>query len=216
MLPSLNSLLEIIEGEDDLREHLPGEHDQKTHGRRNPQIDTPEFKAWFGNSKVVDENGDPLVVYHGTVGNFTTFDKSKFGEFDDGWLGEGFYFSDTAKGAEDYTRDDISRLKRQSAEGGNILPVYLSMENPLIVDFSLDDLGQPWNSRSAMSAKEFSAILRKRGHDGVIFKGPVAPSGLSDNQFMVFDPTQIKSATGNRGTFDPNSPKINEAHDGPS
>ena len=33
---------------------------------RRPNTETPAFKAWFGNSKVVDENGDPLVVYHGS------------------------------------------------------------------------------------------------------------------------------------------------------
>lgn len=49
---------------------------------RNPQVDTPEFKRWFGDwerdpenaSKVVDENGEPLAVYHGTDENFDEFD----------------------------------------------------------------------------------------------------------------------------------------------
>ena len=44
-------------------------------------VRTPEFKAWFGDwenapessSKVVDENGEPLVVYHGTNKNFWNF-----------------------------------------------------------------------------------------------------------------------------------------------
>jgi hypothetical protein len=30
------------------------------------QQETPEFKNWFGNSKVVDAEGKPLTVYHGT------------------------------------------------------------------------------------------------------------------------------------------------------
>lgn len=34
--------------------------------RPNPQVHTPQFKAWFGDSKVVDAHGMPLVVYHGT------------------------------------------------------------------------------------------------------------------------------------------------------
>lgn len=33
---------------------------------RIPQTQTQAFKNWFGDSKVVDENGQPLVVYHGT------------------------------------------------------------------------------------------------------------------------------------------------------
>jgi predicted GNAT family acetyltransferase len=32
-----------------------------------PQLDTPEFKNWFGDSKVTNEDGTPQVVYHGTA-----------------------------------------------------------------------------------------------------------------------------------------------------
>jgi hypothetical protein len=47
-------------------------------------VRTPEFKAWFGDwendpensSKVVDSNGEPLVVYHGTA-NIDYFDTKK-------------------------------------------------------------------------------------------------------------------------------------------
>jgi len=38
------------------------------------QTETPAFKRWFGDSKVVDENGKPLVVYHGTNRDFDAFD----------------------------------------------------------------------------------------------------------------------------------------------
>ena len=41
-----------------------------------PMTETDAFKNWFGNSKVVDENGNPLVVYHGTNADFDTFDNS--------------------------------------------------------------------------------------------------------------------------------------------
>jgi hypothetical protein len=45
------------------------------------QIDTPEFKRWFGNSKVVDAKGLPLVVYHGSpdVSQLTAFSKETLG-----------------------------------------------------------------------------------------------------------------------------------------
>ncbi len=39
--------------------------------------ETPEFKAWFGDSKVVDADGKPLVVYHGTGRDVSAFDRSK-------------------------------------------------------------------------------------------------------------------------------------------
>ena len=40
-------------------------------------VDTPEFKHWFGDSKVVDKDGKPLVVYHGTDADIKKFDFSK-------------------------------------------------------------------------------------------------------------------------------------------
>ena len=64
-------------------------------------VRTPAFKAWFGDwendpedaSKVVDENGEPLVVYHGTTGGeFSVFDRS-YGSIE-GDMGNGFYFTD--------------------------------------------------------------------------------------------------------------------------
>jgi hypothetical protein len=57
-------------------------------------IDSPYFKKWFGKSKVVDDNGEPLVVYHGTPeGGFSEFDLSKSGKSGDpGLRGEGFLF----------------------------------------------------------------------------------------------------------------------------
>jgi len=44
-----------------------------------PQTETLQFKRWFGDSKVVDENGKPLVVNHGTRGRFFSFDDSQTG-----------------------------------------------------------------------------------------------------------------------------------------
>ena len=51
-------------------------------------VRTPEFKRWFGDwendpanaSKVVDENGEPLVVYHGTKEAFDKFEPSKISQ----------------------------------------------------------------------------------------------------------------------------------------
>lgn len=45
--------------------------------------ETEAFKRWFGDSEVVDEDNNPLVVYHATSAEFTTFDKSKLGEITD-------------------------------------------------------------------------------------------------------------------------------------
>jgi len=52
---------------------------------------TPAFQSWFANSKVVDYDGDPLEVYHGTTHDFDTFDLRK--TYADGFVGGGFYFT---------------------------------------------------------------------------------------------------------------------------
>lgn len=53
--------------------------------------ETPAFKAWFGNSKVVDDDGEPLNVFHGTPHNFEVFDIRK--TYKDAYVGPGFYFT---------------------------------------------------------------------------------------------------------------------------
>lgn len=61
------------------------------------------FRSWFGASKVVDGDGNPLMVYHGTNRRFASFDSSRFGEsVDAGTLGQGFYFTDRLSSAESY------------------------------------------------------------------------------------------------------------------
>jgi replication initiation and membrane attachment protein DnaB len=61
-----------------------------------PQTETENFKRWFGDSKVVDAQGKPLVVYHGTERDFDAF---KVGSAL-GW-GRGIYFTDN----QEYTRE---------------------------------------------------------------------------------------------------------------
>ena len=71
-------------------------------------VRTPEFKAWFGDwendpenaSKVVDENGEPLVVYHGT------YVKEKFNNFDFNKADLGFHFG-TYEQANDRSQTKI-------------------------------------------------------------------------------------------------------------
>ena len=69
------------------------------------QVRTEAFKNWFGDwekdpenaSKVIDKNGEPMVVCHCTQYKFNTFDMKYFGTTDDGFNGKGFYFAPTIK-----------------------------------------------------------------------------------------------------------------------
>ena len=95
------------------------------------------FYKWFGDSKVVDRKGRPVVMYHGTNAKFDTFNKEYLGGTDYGFYGSGFYFHPMKKFAKMY--------------GKNVLSVYLKADK--IFDFSgfafnsdkqlrlLDDLG---------------------------------------------------------------------------
>jgi hypothetical protein len=60
--------------------------------------ESPEFKKWFGDSKVVDENGYPLKVYHGTTHKFTIFSKDR-GNMGNHY-GRAYYFTDSKLDAE--------------------------------------------------------------------------------------------------------------------
>jgi hypothetical protein len=73
-------------------------------GRSNV-TNTPEFKAWFGNSKVVDADGKPMVVYHGSANKFETFDPTKSGNVQYSDWGKGIYLT-PSKSTADYYRTE--------------------------------------------------------------------------------------------------------------
>ncbi|MGL5735497.1 MAG: hypothetical protein ACRCYS_11575 [Beijerinckiaceae bacterium] len=77
------------------------------------------FWKWFGDSKVVDPDGKPLVVYHGTNAQFEAFDVQKIGSSATA-EGYGFYFAENEDVAKGYERD-----------GGSILQTYLAIANPI-------------------------------------------------------------------------------------
>jgi hypothetical protein len=97
-------------------------------------VRTPEFKAWFGDwenspetaSKVVDENGEPLVVWRGESKDFNKFDYKKLGsQLKTAWRKAGFYFSPTKGSAEQYMLFMGSRILKQ---------FFLNIKNPYTLD----------------------------------------------------------------------------------
>ena len=159
------------------------------------------FWRWFGNSKVVDKDGKPLVVYHGTGVDFDAFEKT--GINDRGLWGRGHYFSAVSRSASSYAlRNDV---------GARIIPVYVSIKKPLILRTGRDlviRLPDGTNTRDLvgpnLDGSKIKDIAINGGHDGVIqFK----PDDLIGD-LVAFNPTQIKSVF-NRGTWDGNDPNIN-------
>ena len=164
-------------------------------------LDNPAFRRWFGDSKVVDERGEPLVVYHGTAADFDTFDSSRYGEASDaGTLGSGFYFTSLRDAAESYA------VAAAEKSGGipRVVEAYLRIQRPYVAPRRI------WNlSRDLPAARKHSASLRRQGFDGVVFRIDLSILGdPSFTEYVVFDPRQIKSATDNVGTYDPSDPSI--------
>jgi hypothetical protein len=99
-------------------------------------VRTPEFKAWFGDwendpenaSKVVDKNGEPLVVYHGTTSAFNVFNKRAFAE--------GIYFtSDKDYATQIYGKNYLSvflKIKNIKDLGWSISTILPSQKNALL------------------------------------------------------------------------------------
>ena len=180
------------------------------------QVRTKNFINWFGDwinnpskaSKVVDENGEPLVVYHNSKKDFNTFKPNS-----DNYI----YFTSDAEYAEDL-------------KGGKQYEVFINSKNPLDITGDANILWEETNTiiteddylrfrRSAynyhftdLSLQHTSMkILRNSGllndKDGVI---GYDASGFNEKgewlysegtEYVVFNPNQIKSATSNTGEF---------------
>ena len=184
-------------------------------GRQDGQSDLSDnvndFREWFGDSKVVDESGAPLVVYHGSDSEFMEYDLSRTGSgaSERGALTnqeQGIYAVDVERHAEQY---------------GEVSPLYVKMENPYFVDFEADleawakegeETGEPltaqelvdraysgdvYNATDADSQFEQHIKAAKRsGNDGVIADfGNLQDSdvGRLGRVYIVFKPEQIKT-----------------------
>lgn len=161
----------------------------------NP-LTNPAFRRWFGDSKAIDQNGDPLVCYHGTKNDFDTFDPSLTGTATDhGWFGPGIYLSPYARESSDYAQRNGYAPTLHSQ--GHVMPLYVRALNPYITDHQ---------SMSPSYAQE----IRDEGHDA-IFR--VGYRGEMPQEIVVFSPHQVKSAIGNNGAFSSDDPRIQETRD---
>jgi hypothetical protein len=219
------------------------------------------FAEWFGDSKTVDDKGEPIVMYHGTGASFDEFDLTKATE--SALHGPGVYMTDSADTASEY------------GKGGQVKPMYAAIRRPLDLDASatgetkasvikalnsykheapqggklkkwqanvnrsvdeaiatIDTSGsneqmlksihgtvlgigeRETSAGKALVYTEFNTdlnaeVLSRAGIDGLKHRGGrIMGDGKDHAVFIAFRTTQVKSATGNRGTFDPKDPKI--------
>ena len=136
-------------------------------------------------SKVVDENGEPMVVYHGSDADFDVFDKTKGRANMDI---QGMFFSPWAYESEGY--------------GKNVRAFFLNIKNPATGSKSYEVFSKYESGNYAgIKARD---ELEHSGYDGVA-SGDMEDEDL---EFIAFEPNQIKSATDNNGAFSPDDANI--------
>ena len=179
-----------------------------------------------GMSKVVDENGEPLVVYHGSPHVFTVFDVERSGENfnrsrEDGGL---LFFSSLPETAEDVLHDLEGRFPGTGLESARLYACFMRLRRPFTLDLGdasqrpFSDEGVPESVKgSPMAWYLFPHELRRgfdegnahgAGYDGIVLKGRNAYDGSPEVWGMATDSRQVKSAADNRGTFDSENPDI--------
>lgn len=167
--------------------------------------DSPFFRRWFGESKAVGSNGLPKVMYHGTSSDFSRFQKNHLGKETVG-NATSKDLENTSKIGFWFSHEPVAQKKAGPYTGtmpGNAdMPVYLNISDPAIFS-SLEDLAADIVNDGG--PKKWLAAAKKAGHDGVEIEYDYETKTTS---WVAFDPEQIKSATGNRGTFNPKSPNI--------
>jgi len=177
-------------------------------------VRSQSFKAWFGDwenliltkindsgideislkrledgvSKIIDNNGEPLPVYHGTSAEpFVVFDGGSF-------------FTDDYMNADGY------------ASGEMVYEVFLNIKKPLIINAE----GRKWDNLEneyGSSTRDIVGQLDFEKYDGVIFNNINDnwfddEMGDTQNVYFSINPEQIKLADGTNTTFDGNNPDI--------
>jgi len=165
---------------------------RETYNTKDPDI-TKANGGSINKAKFLKDSKVKDVLYHGTSNDITQFDTNRGKGL---MLGAGAYFTPNVKKAESYAGDT-------KGHNATIMPVHVSLKNP--VETSIFDQ----KYMGSISDKE-NAKLRAKGHDGIILRN----SDGNIAEVVVFHPHQIKSATGNRGTYDTNNPDITKKNGG--
>lgn len=181
---------------------------------RPADINTDKFRIWFRNSKIVDANGKPLIVYHGTAEQFEVFRKQKANDKLGRSMGLGlgkdkFYLTTERAAGEAFARSAESLGRGKNPQ---VMELYVSIQNPIMqseyesrlaqkyLQFKNSDPRQPGYDYRARD-RAIAALdreIKAEGYDGIWDQ--------DSGQIAVFEPTQIKSIYngGDWSPFDPN------------
>ena len=180
-------------------------------------VRTPEFKAWFGDwendpqnaSKVVDENGEPMVVYHGTdevryfgypKENVKLYFEPKKSNYAPRTLGGGVYFSSNVKAAVRYS------------DYGFVVECFLRLKNPRILNGLEKHIREIIPEDNPMEYGNNDGIIIKDVYDTI--GNVVGDKYFLGNTYIVKKSASIKLADGSNTTFNPKNPDIRYAKGG--
>lgn len=157
--------------------------------------ESPWFKAWFGDSKVVDEAGEPLRVFHGSgADDIEVFRPSRTGN-----LGPAIYTTPDVEAAKEFAK---------THDGAKVYELFVDAKNPLKISNSLEAGDEFWGKLAGKSEADAIADLHKQGYDSAWAVGTGKGRwGDTAPEIAVYSPFQVKSVA-NRGTFNPDDPNI--------
>src|SRR5690606_115704 len=122
--------------------------------RRDEQTRSENFRRWFRDSKVVDKNGEPVVLYHGTAADFTIFEDRSGSATGHSTSALGYFMTSDRRSAEGYARnaaDGMPGLAR-------VMELYASIQNPYRA--TLEEMQA---IESTVQARAFRAKLERAG-----------------------------------------------------
>lgn len=166
-------------------------------------VRTQNFLNWFGDwendpenaSKVVNENGEPMVVYHGTHEEFDTFGKlGKTGAM----FGEGYYFTSSEEVAEVYANKVKAVMKdgkRTPVTTRRVIPAFLNIRDMIDLDGLVDWKGNYLKQRTSIWNEKHKTA------DGLVVRSIKDGADIVADTYLVYNPANIKSATENNGEF---------------
>lgn len=136
--------------------------------------DDRDLKTWFGDSKIVDQKGEPLVVYHGSGAAFKEFKP-----------GKGIYFSSTPETAN-WAADNLPQRQGQKDSRPVVYPVHVNMQNPF--DMTPEDVKKTGINPAHLTDLDIQK-LKNNGYDGVRY----------GQEIIAFNPSQIRSKFSSEG-----------------
>ena len=204
----------------------PSGQNGETRKSLSGQTDTPQFKAWFGKSKIVDPDGDPLVVYHATDADFTVFNTDHRGAIWATARQQSIYARDRRKSLAMYARiedpyilevgsndawdiDDAVRKAKLGGHDGLVVRFKFVAADNDYYQFVLARYPNDEASDVLRSMTNASSTDALPGETLADFDSRMKETGNIVEQYIaVWDPSQFKSATDNIGTFSRDDPDM--------